>query len=438
MVYSFLATWISFIFPVFYKRMQIRNAHWLTQKTPAIIAINHPNAFADPVGLGFIMYPTRFWYLARGDVFKPGFMSWILDKIGIIPIYRISEGGKEGLMKNDATYQRVNEHLKNNLKVIVFAEGLCIMERRLRPIKKGVSRMVFGALESLGEKDLLVIPVGVNYSQPDKFRSDLFYNVGEPISVKEFLKDKDKQSAKTQKAFLEMLEPKLKALITHIEQPENDTLVLQAEELNKRELMEARGMDVNDLAQDLQVLQEITEKINYAASKHPQALETYREASTQYFQLLQKHRLRDWLIRPKTQKWLTLPVLFFRIILLAIGFPVFAFGYLCNIVPHTLSFSLTHKIVKHREFFASIITVVAAVLFTLYYLLFFLLAWWFVDNIWLAFSLIAMAMLSARFNFMYIPFAFKTLGIFRVLQNPELYQQLSSLRHQLKTQFNKL
>ena len=99
MVYSFLATWISFIFPVFYKRLQIRNAHWLRLKTPAIIAINHPNAFADPVGLGFIMYPTRFWYLARGDVFKPGFMSWILDKIGIIPIYRISEGGKEGLLK---------------------------------------------------------------------------------------------------------------------------------------------------------------------------------------------------------------------------------------------------------------------------------------------------------------------------------------------------
>ena len=79
MVYSFLATWISFIFPVFYKRLQIRNAHWLKMKAPAIIAINHPNAFADPVGLGFIMYPTRFWYLARGDVFKPGFMSWILD-----------------------------------------------------------------------------------------------------------------------------------------------------------------------------------------------------------------------------------------------------------------------------------------------------------------------------------------------------------------------
>lgn len=438
MVYSFLATWISFIFPVFYKRLQIRNAHWLRLKTPAIIAINHPNAFADPVGLGFIMYPTRFWYLARGDVFKPGFMSWILDKIGIIPIYRISEGGKEGLLKNDATYQRVNEHLKNNLKVIVFAEGICIMERRLRPIKKGVSRMVFGALESLGDKDLLVIPVGVNYSQPDKFRSDLFYNVGEPISVKEFLKDKDKQSAKTQKAFLEMLEPKLRCLITHIEQPENDTLVLQAEELNKREMMEARQLDVNDLSKDLEVLQEITAKINRAASENRGALETYREGCTEYFHLLQKHKLRDWLLRDKNTYLLNYPMLLIRLCLLITGLPVFVFGYLCNVLPHTLSFFITRKIVKHREFFASFITVVAVVLFTLYYLLFFFLAWSFGDSLLRAVSLVALAMLSARFNLYYIPFAFKTLGIFRILKNPKLYKALKAQRKELKEQFNKL
>ncbi len=438
MVYSFLATWISFIFPVFYKRLQIRNSHWLKLKAPAIIAINHPNAFADPVGLGFIMYPTRFWYLARGDVFKPGFMSWVLDKIGIIPIYRISEGGKEGLLKNDATYQRVNEHLKNNLKVIVFAEGICIMERRLRPMKKGVSRMVFGALDSLGDKELLVIPVGVNYSQPDKFRSDLFYNVGEPISVKEFLKDKDKHSAKTQKAFLEMLEPKLKALITHIDAPENDALVLQAEELNKREILEARKMDPNDLSQDLEVLQEITKKINRAALEKNAALEDYRQACSAYFLLLQKNKLRDWLIRPKNKYLLNYPMLVLRLLLLVVGAPIFAFGYLCNILPHTLSFSITRKIVKHREFFASFITVVAVILFTLYYFLFFALAWSFGNSLWLAVGLSALAMLCARFNLYYIPFAYKTLGIFRVLKNPKLYKALKAQRKELKEQFNKL
>jgi glycerol-3-phosphate O-acyltransferase / dihydroxyacetone phosphate acyltransferase len=438
MVYSFLATWISFIFPVFYKRLQIRNAHWLKMKAPAIIAINHPNAFADPVGLGFIMYPTRFWYLARGDVFKPGFMSWILDKIGIIPIYRISEGGKEGLLKNDATYQRVNAHLKNKLKVIVFAEGLCIMERRLRPIKKGVSRMVFGALESLGEQDLLVIPVGVNYSQPDKFRSDLFYNVGEPISVKEFLKDKDKQSAKTQKAFLEMLEPKLRALITHIEQPENDTLVLQAEELNKREIMVARKMNVNDLYNNLIVLKEITAKVNTAAVEKPESLEEYRAASAAYFLQLQKNKLRDWLFRPKNQRLLSFPALILRVFALVLGFPVFAFGYICNIIPHTLSFYITGKIVKHREFFASFITVVAVLLFTLYYVLFFSLLWSYTEHLWYALILVSASMLCARFNLSYIPFTHKTLGIFRVLKNPKLYKELSAQRKALKEQFNKL
>ena len=131
-------------------------------------------------------------------------------------------------------------------------------------------------------------------------------------------------------------------------------------------------------------------------------------------------------------------MLVFRLLLLAMGAPVFVFGYLCNILPHTLSFSITRKIVKHREFFASFITVVAVILFTLYYFLFFALAWSYADNLWLAFAFVVLAMLSARFNLYYIPFAYKTMGIFRVLKDPTVYQDLKSQRKHLKILFNKL
>jgi hypothetical protein len=208
--------------------------------------------------------------------------------------------------------------------------------------------------------------------------------------------------------------------------------------MNKREMMQARQMDVNDLSKDLEVLQEITAKINRAASEHPAALESYREGCAQYFHLLQKHKLRDWLMRNNSTYLLNYPMLLLRLCLLILGSPIFIFGYLCNILPHTLSFSITRKIVKHREFFASFITVVAVILFTLYYILFFLLVWTFVDSLWWALSLVALAMLSARFNLHYIPFAFKTMGIFRVIKNRQLYQELRAKRKGLKEQFNKL
>lgn len=187
MVWHLIKYWISFLLPTFYKRIQGKNIHLLKVSGPAIIAMNHPNAFTDPILFTYVAYPVRTYYLARGDAFKPGLISWILEKIGIVPIFRIQDGGKEGLKKNDEAYRRVNHLLGKNSKIIVFAEGLCVQERRLRPLKKGVARMVFGAYTAIKDDRLMVYPVGVNYSQPDKFRSDLFYNVGEPIHSKIFI-----------------------------------------------------------------------------------------------------------------------------------------------------------------------------------------------------------------------------------------------------------
>jgi len=107
MIFHTLRYLISFILPVFYKRTQVKNMDNIRIKGPVIIAMNHPNAFTDPVYFTYLSYPQRVSYLARGDAFKPGLISYILEGIGIVPIFRIQDGGKDGLKKNDETYSRV-------------------------------------------------------------------------------------------------------------------------------------------------------------------------------------------------------------------------------------------------------------------------------------------------------------------------------------------
>ena len=82
--------------------------------------------------------------------------------------------------------------------------------------------MVFGAFEALKEDNLIVLPVGLNYNQPDKFRSNLYYNIGEPINVKDFIEGYKINPAKAQTNFLHILEPKMKELINQINQKENE------------------------------------------------------------------------------------------------------------------------------------------------------------------------------------------------------------------------
>ena len=99
MIWQILRFWVSFILPPFYKRLQIKNPHFARIKGPVIIAMNHPNSFVDPILFAVLTHPLRPSFLARGDAFKPGIASWFLGKIGIIPIFRIQDGGKEGLKK---------------------------------------------------------------------------------------------------------------------------------------------------------------------------------------------------------------------------------------------------------------------------------------------------------------------------------------------------
>ena len=101
--------YLGFVIAVYFKRSKIINAHYLKVKGPVIIAMNHPNAFMDPVAFSALIYPPKVHYLARGDAFKKGIAKTLLESLGVIPIFRIQDGGKEGLKKNYETYDIVND-----------------------------------------------------------------------------------------------------------------------------------------------------------------------------------------------------------------------------------------------------------------------------------------------------------------------------------------
>src|SRR5438045_7785967 len=117
--------------------------------------------------------------------------------------------------------------------------------------------MVFGAYEATNNENLIVVPVGVNYGKPDKFRSNVFYNVGEPILVKDFIDEYKAHPAKANNRFLQILEPKMRELITHIENKEYDKVVYQVEELCKRTWLKQQGLNYKNLEHDFIILKQI-------------------------------------------------------------------------------------------------------------------------------------------------------------------------------------
>ncbi|MDZ4663557.1 MAG: 1-acyl-sn-glycerol-3-phosphate acyltransferase [Bacteroidota bacterium] len=419
---------VSFAIPSFYKKIEGKNVHKFQIKGPVIIAMNHPNAFMDPVCITWLSYPTRAKYLARGDAFKPGIASFLLSELGVVPIFRMSDGGKEGLQKNDESYRVVNKLLKKNEKIIVFAEGLCIQERRLRPLKKGVARMVFGAYEHLNNKDLIVVPVGLNYSAPSKIRSKLFYNVGNPIRISDLASTYKENPARTQKLFLELLESRMRELVTHIKNKENDVLVVELEGMVMKDWLKRKNLK-NTLENEFEVTSHLTELINNLDELEPEKTAILRQNSHDYHSLLRKNKLRDWIIDPLNRKKISYNNLIFRYTLTLLGLSVYALGWIAAYLPYKLSIMATKKVVKrNKEFYASMALGFGAFIFIFNFLAWFFLIYAFSPNVICPLVSLVVLMLAARFALLFHFFMLKTNGIARALKNPHLYKTLSEKR----------
>src|SRR6185312_2457627 len=111
----------------------------------------------------------------------------------------------------------------------------------------------------------------------------VFYNVGEPIFIKDFLAEYTENPAKAQNLFLQTLAPRMKALITHIDNPENDQTVYCYEALCKRSLLKKQGLNFRNLEHDYLVTKQITERVNAAALTSQPVLDEFKAKAVAYF-----------------------------------------------------------------------------------------------------------------------------------------------------------
>jgi hypothetical protein len=138
--------------------------------------------------------------------------------VRMIPIYRIRDG-RSTLAKNDVVFDNCAKVLGQGEAIVMFPEGNHSLKRRVRPLSKGFTRVLFRTAELYPELEIQIIPVGVNYSNAQKFPSSASVYFGEPIS---FQKQYDKENlAQSVVRIRKMVAMSLKTLTTHISSEED-------------------------------------------------------------------------------------------------------------------------------------------------------------------------------------------------------------------------
>jgi glycerol-3-phosphate O-acyltransferase/dihydroxyacetone phosphate acyltransferase len=353
---------------IFYKQIQIKNFENLTKPGAVFICSNHVNAFMDPVS---VQLHTRrqIFSLARGDAFSKPFMRWLFTQWKLIPIYRLSEGA-ENLKKNNSTFSMSAQVLSKGNPLVIYPEAICVQERRIRKLKKGAARIAFDVEEQSDFKaNLLILPLGLTYSNPKKFRSKLFINFGEPITATKYSELYKTDKAKAINELTADIEKAMKELVVNIQHKENDQLVEDLYIIYKEQLILDLGLDPENLEDDFKVSRYIVDAVNYFQNNDPVLVETVKQQMDQYIKTLNEFDLRDHLLTKEGLRTITDTRVTSDIVTSIIGMPLFLLGLVMNYLPYKLAHTSAKKLAKEVEFHASINMIIGWFAWIVYYLL---------------------------------------------------------------------
>lgn len=235
MIYFLARPIARFVLRYYYRHLDVSGLENIPPTGAVIFAANHPTAFIEPC-LVACFQRRPLYFLARGDLFKNGLFKFLLGLVRILPVYRIQDGGYSKLRDNFTTFQACHQALSAGKAIMILAEGRCIHEKRLRPLRKGTARIALGALQDDPTlQEVPIIPVGVHFNHAERVRGQVHLEFGKALSAAEFMPTYQAQENQGVNALTEALRERLEKLVVHVPSQEQDNLAEAAFELDRSE-----------------------------------------------------------------------------------------------------------------------------------------------------------------------------------------------------------
>lgn len=365
MLYAILKIIFKISLRIFFRKIEVRNPHLIPATGPLLIAANHPNTFMDPIAIAAIMR-QEVYFIAKSTIFKSPLHKWLLGKMNLVPVFR-REDGEGTVHRNDHTFRKCFELLQQGGTLLIFPEGNSYHERRLRLIKTGTARIALGT-EALagGKAGVRIVPVGLNYSDPTRFRSSLFINVGEPIVVSDYAGQYAQDPFKAAQSLTDTLRQRLEEVLVITATAEEDELVRQVEAIYTYDLLQDLGLSRRQ--EDKFVLTKgIADSIRYFNQHDPNRVRALQDQLQVYRQNLEKLGLQDKFLRAQQKAPVLLVDTLRTILYFVLGFPVYLFGCLTNYIPYIIPARVADQLVEEQEFRAPVMMTVGIFSFLVFY-----------------------------------------------------------------------
>lgn len=344
---------------IYYKRIDIRGLKNLDTESPSIIIANHPNTLMDALLIAYISR-QHIYFLAKATLFKSKWRLRFLQRWHMIPINRPGEGRVDGV-KNTESFSACFKVLEEGKRIVIFPEGSSYKERVLRQLKTGAARIALDFEHKHdGKAGLTVIPMGINYSDQERFQSSILVSIGTPIQVAEHLEDYRNDFANTSRELTKLFRVRLEELlITAYDQQEDKLFELLRDILASKYLMQEK--DDFDFLKKLKLA--LTNIRVSDPTKYQELMKLANEVQWKSNQLAIRMDFSD----RRFKSVMFLRQMLFSLIGLFVAFPVFLYGLVHNGIQYNLTDYLIPRITKEVEYYAPLAVMIGIVLYPLTY-----------------------------------------------------------------------
>jgi len=290
MLYAFARPFARLGLKYYFRRIDLAHLERIPKGVPVILAANHPTTFIEPCILACFQ-DNPLYFLARGDFFRSPFFARLLKGVHIVPIYRLHDAGFGGIKQNYESFEKSYQILAENRTLMILAEGRCIHEKRLRPIRKGTARIALGALTEKQLPEVYIVPIGANFTYADRLRSQVMLSCGKPMRASAYLDAYRRSEAGAIKQFTDDLRDRLRQEVIVVEDMADEPLVEYVHQLYRTEHYDEISKNgIHYERQQLRAEQRIADTIN---GLDPNTKERWNLLAHDYFSRLQQMRVTD-------------------------------------------------------------------------------------------------------------------------------------------------
>lgn len=352
---------------LFFRRVDVEGRENVPETRPVLFVANHSNALVDPLVLVNAL-DRQVTVTAKNVLSKNPLLGFLIRALGVITFHRQQDVGQGAeLRKNVESLRQCRKRLASGGAVCIFPEGVSHSDPHMRPFLAGPARLAMDFVRKNADAgDLTIIPVGLSYTEKDRFRSSVWLRFGSPLSAREWVQ----QNPDGKPADLTTeLRRQIEHLTVNFETRRESLVLTWAADIvaTGADQPESLGSDETSVAERFRLLGRLQDGYRRLLDSAGEELESLSTRIRKYRSELKRRGIAPAEVYLRLHLGRATLFVVRELELFVVGAPLALFGILHHLIPYCTVRAVARKLSTDKDHWASNVVYPSFVIFPLYY-----------------------------------------------------------------------